>query len=313
MKTRTLLPAFITCTAIMTGMPVNASTPHANFNPFLQSLGLRVTDKPSNASWQLQGELSLSNEYQRETRENELLILDYEQLRLDLSLQHRLNDNWRIGVNAGFFNQGGGFGDAVIDGWHDFFSLPENGRNQVPRDQFNIRYQRNGQTIIDLDKGNGLAYASVNVSRSLGQNRGLHWTLSLPGSDSYQIASTARPTLSMAYSQHWAHDKLGQFSAEAGFSYRDKNGALAALQNEWLFSGSVGWTYPLFETIGILLQLDANSAAYQDTGLATLESAAGVISVALTTKRWRLGFREDLLLGKGSPDFGLFFSLHHRL
>jgi hypothetical protein len=312
MKIHPLLPALFACTT-MVPAAANAGTPHGNFSPFLQSLGLQLADTPTDSRWQLKGEVSLTNEFQREASANESLVLDYEQLRLDVSAQRRLNEHWSISISAGFFNQDGGFADSLIDGWHEFFSLPENGRDNAPRDQFSIRYERDGVTLIDLDEGNGLAYAGIGASRTLGQNRALHWTLSVPGSDRYQIAPASKPTLSMAYSQHWDHNTLGQFNAQVGASFRGTAGTLATLQREWLFTGSMGWTYPLLDNIGLRLQLDANSAVYRDTGFETLEAAAGVITVALKTKRWQLGFREDLLIGKGSPDFGVFLSLQHTL
>jgi hypothetical protein len=45
------------------------------------------------------------------------------------------------------FNEAGSF-DAAIEGWHDFFGMPQGGRLSRPRNQLDIIDTKNGQTLF---------------------------------------------------------------------------------------------------------------------------------------------------------------------
>src|SRR5690606_36588858 len=45
---------------------------------------------------------------------------------------------------------GGGMLDSMIENWHDWFGLPNGGRDQIARDQYRYQYLRGGQPPMQL-------------------------------------------------------------------------------------------------------------------------------------------------------------------
>lgn len=305
---------FRTLTGIITTLlscPAIASSLHGNLNPFVQHAALMSYQDRASKTWEIDTEISLTNEYQIERSANEELTLDYEQLRLDLNGQYQLNPRWALKIHSTFYSQSGGFGDAIIDGYHTSLSLPENGRDLAPRDGFAIRYQRNGQTLVQSAKGSGLGKLALGVSRRYDNGMAMHFMIKLPSGNHHRFIGSQSFAASTAVSQQWQVKEYGQIYVQFGLSIIDRSGPLSSLQKPWVATLSSGWNWPLFQNIGLNLQIDLNSASHRDTSLKTLQASAGTLSLALQStnlsgRQWQLGFREDIIRGQGSPDFGIY-------
>ncbi len=62
--------------------------------------------------------------------------IDAETRELRLEFDYGVTPRFELGVDLPLFWRGGGVLDEAIDGWHDFFDMPEGGRPDVPADQF---------------------------------------------------------------------------------------------------------------------------------------------------------------------------------
>jgi len=83
------------------------------------------------------------------------LRLDGETARAELRAAWGLGKSWDIEVELPLMYASGGTLDGFIDAFHQFFGLPQNGRNHHPRDQFDIQAIRDQpgvgmQTLYEL-------------------------------------------------------------------------------------------------------------------------------------------------------------------
>lgn len=106
------------------------------------------------------------------TRSLERLVFDAESITLTgrWQWQHR---GWRFGVDVPLNYESGGVLDRPIDEFHQLFGLPEGDRPNLPLDDLQILYTRNGTDRFDV-QGNdwGLGETHVHVGRALTQSPG---------------------------------------------------------------------------------------------------------------------------------------------
>ena len=80
---------------------------------------------------------------QEENRGGESLVIDVENYRYELGIRYR-QDKWLARLDLPFVSNSAGKLDGAIDDWHKFFGLPEGKRDEFPRNELNIDYQRDG-------------------------------------------------------------------------------------------------------------------------------------------------------------------------
>src|SRR3546814_1931710 len=85
-------------------------------------------------------------------RGGEDLLLDGESLRLGPSGRIR-HGQWLFGAELPLLFTGGGSLDGLIENWHDWFGLPNGGREQRPRGKYAYRYNDNGIGVLDDEHG----------------------------------------------------------------------------------------------------------------------------------------------------------------
>ncbi len=93
------------------------------------------------------------------------LLLDGEILRLALQYRWQL-DRLTLWAEAPLLITGGGVLDRSIENWHDWFGLPNGGRDQIERDQYRYRYVRDGVTVFDID-GSDTAVGDLRAGASV--------------------------------------------------------------------------------------------------------------------------------------------------
>jgi len=78
--------------------------------------------------------------------------------------------------------RGGGILDGFIDGWHDFFSQPQGGRDQIDRDEFTIFGKLDdGRTFSISDSGTRLGDPALGIKHMLNPNAESAPVLALAG------------------------------------------------------------------------------------------------------------------------------------
>jgi hypothetical protein len=268
--------------------------------------------------------LDWSSEYYEAQSGTESLSLDAETQRYALRYRRGFGgsvvsvNGWEWGVELPLLSSGGGSLDSLIENWHDTFGLPNGGRENAPRDRYLIRYQRDGQTLLDLSEGeSGLGDARLSLAAALGERWVVRALLQLPTGDADRLSGGhAGGALWADYSLGLGETERYRLSLSGGLSASATDGPLGELQQPLVavagasFSGPL-WPALLGATEGVL-QLDAHSALYQDSELEPLggDSLQVAFGLRLPTPlgRLELAIQEDLAVNT-APDFSLHFAL----
>jgi hypothetical protein len=96
--------------------------------------------------------LVITNTVNTESKKDETIYLDYEAYRFNLSYQYGLNKNWNVKIDVPVMHQSGGIFDSPIDSFHKLMGLPKGQRSSIKDNQYNVIYNSQSQTRIDLDK-----------------------------------------------------------------------------------------------------------------------------------------------------------------
>lgn len=261
--------------------------------------------------------LDFTNEYVQEgTCAAECMTLDGETARLRFTHRVGLGSGWDFALEVPYLDAGGGFLDGWIEDWHDWFGLPNGGRELAPQDRYLFRYERGGSVLLEETRGySGLGDAQLTLGRRVGRRSVLRTMVKLPTGDERRLAGGTwggalwleRP---LALPARWA----GYFSL--GVSSNERGEVLPQMQNTTVAFGGVGLLAPLSRYVRLSLQLQAHGRLYDDSDLTPLARAGVPLTVALNIGSGRrgaldIGFQEDPSVN-GSPDFAAFASLTWR-
>lgn len=92
---------------------------------------------------------AFSNVFELEVSGTTVLRFDMEMWRQALTFKYGITDNIETGIELPFIINGGGFLDGSLNWYHDFWGLPNSGRELVPNNEFAFTLIQNGQTLID--------------------------------------------------------------------------------------------------------------------------------------------------------------------
>ena len=258
---------------------------------------------PAGQGWSLQ--LDLSNEFVVQQEPGESLILDSETASLRPNWQGRYGV-WALGVDLQFLHQGGGFMDGPIQDWHEFFGLPNAGRERRSEDQLQIQYQREGNTRIDSqDSGAGLGDTQLWLGRSLGEHS--HWrvALSLPTGDEAQLRGSGELGVGGWLESQWQGSRFSGFTA-VGLSHNPAGGLLAELRRETIGYAGAALNWRWTEWLLMRSQLYAHSPLYENTRIEALERPGLQLSLGGTLNFGAVAvdilFQEDVVT-TSSSDF----------
>lgn len=258
-------------------------------------------------------QLDWTNEFANVAAGSESLLLDGEGLRLGLRQAWQAGDfGWSIELPL--WATGGGMLDSGIETWHDWFGLPNAGREQRPRDEQRYRYVRDGQVRLDQSGGaSGLGDLRLGGAWCGAGSGCWRAQLQLPTGDADRLLGGGLGGAAW-YERPWhTADAAWSGSLAAGLAAVDGDGALAALQEPvlpfaWL---SVGRRLATRWEAG--LQFYWHGAAYRDSGLDALQQAGGQLAFGLryrdaAGRLWNLGLQEDLIT-ESSPDFSIHLAV----
>jgi len=262
--------------------------------------------------------LEWSNEFYLQSAAGESLTLDGETERLALRYRagiapvfgHALE--WSLELPILF--TGGGVMDSGIESWHRTFGLPNSNRDDVPQDQYRIRYARDGVTLFDLDKGgSGLADLRLGLGLALGERWTLRSLLQLPtGSANHLRGGSTGGALWVDYSLPLSESRRAALLLSGGVSASSTNGPLADLQRPVVAVGGVVLLLPIYGALDGVVQINAHSKLYKGSNLDPLSRAGAPLVFGLRLPYQRLVFDLAVLEDpsvNASPDFGLLFGI----
>lgn len=262
--------------------------------------------------------LDLSNEYVLEQDGDEELLLDGESLRYAFGYGRSWGERGDWQVEVPVLNVEGGFGDDLIEGWHDIFSLPNGGREKAPQDRFLYRYLRDGVRLLEVDDG-GTTLGDVLLSAGWqwGEGLMLRGQLKLPTGDEDKLAGGNAGVAAWAdYALPFSAGSGASGYLSAGLSINDESDVLADLQNQVIPFGGLGVGYRLFGAFELFAQVYAHTALFEDTEIGALQRPGvqltlGARHCSASGLCLELSFQEDPAVGV-SPDFGLRFAVSSR-
>jgi len=243
----------------------------------------------------------------------ECILLDGETSRLRLTHRRGLGDGWDMSFEVPLLDRGGGFLDGWIQDWHDFFGLPNGGRELAPDGRYRFQYTR--QNVVLLDEtggGTGVGDSTITLGRRLGQRSALRGMAKLPtGDDDSFEGGVAGYALWLEHGAALA-PRVDSFIA-LGVSYSERGPALAQMQRREVVFGGVGLAIPVTNTVRLALQVQGHGRLFDGSGMTPLERPGMPLSVGLqfrTSARgsFEIGFQEDPSVN-GSPDFAAYLTL----
>lgn len=273
-------------------------------------------------SWRIGLEHSMANVFVVDETATESSTIDGEIAVTSLFWRYRLTPLTEVALTAPWIRHGGGIWDSTIDRWHDWFSLPDGGRDPAQRNQLRYRYVREG-TVWQFDnatEGPGdirLAWRQQPGADQMGTL--LQFELSLPTGDADRLTGCECWQLAGGTSQAWqTRTSLGPLSTfvAAGLQWRSPSELPGdEWLQDWTASVRAGAALAFTTDWQLQLQLDSHTPLY-DSDLTELGGIPAQLTTGLTyrlSSRWSAGvaFAEDLH-PTASPDFvTLVRVIHH--
>lgn len=309
-------------------------TPFHTFNqsPLVQIFGLPAAEaailQPVGRSWSLLA-LDIANGFAQDTTPRDRILLDGESYRITLVLRHGITEKLEAGVDIPWVGHGAGVFDSFIEGWHDFFGLPQGGRKEAPRNRLLYSYDRYGQEHLRLDDSTfGLGDIRFTGGLQLYHDRqpnvravALRTSIKLPtgsstklhGSGSTDIALwlTARDDYPLSGS--WGH--LTLFGAGGGMAMTSGD-VLQDQQRNLVGFGSLGLGWSPTEWLALKTQISGNTPFHRDSDLPELDNPSLLLTIGGTLAfspdtALDIGVSEDLAVST-APDVALHLGLSHR-
>lgn len=258
----------------------------------------------------------------------EQMFLDGELYRWSLIGRYGLGQNLELGFELPYVVQEGGFLDGFIVGWHDFFGLPQGGRNIFPRNRMKYQYTRDGVSRLDARPAtNGISDMSLLAGYQLYAHRddqnhdtlALRAQLKLPTGDSSDMLGSGSTDLSLFITgsrnsrSEWG--VLGSFASLGGMYGSDGNILKQQRQNLAGF-GSIGTGWAPAEWIAFKLQCHFTTPLYKDSNLRELGTWTALLTMGGTLKfpdnyLLDIGVGEDILVNS-APDVTFNLALSKR-
>lgn len=266
--------------------------------------------------------LQIANHFTGANTSSETLSLDGETRRLTLLGRQGLSGNKEWGFELPFVSHNGGFLDMSIEGFHDIFNMPQNGRTDLPRNRIDYRYTRQGVDVVNLGHavsgvGDARLFAGkpiVTQAASSGYTAAWRVSLKLPTGDDAELLGSGSTDLATWLSMATTRppDKWNLYGG-GGLLLMSEGNVMPAQQRHAVVFGALGISRRFFPQVSINAQLDAHSPFYNDSGLRQLGEYAIVGLLGLDwefapQKFLTFSMSEDLMVG-ASPDVAFNLSL----
>lgn len=258
--------------------------------------------------------LDLISEFSDLEAPGERFRADGEILKLALSTSGRFSERSFWSVRLPLLHQGGGFMDRIIVDWHDFFGLPQGGRDQAPNDQYRFYYERDGEVLLDVqDGGNRLGDLEIAWHFEPADDWLLGVQLRAPTGDGDKLSGGGAWGTALWITRELRAGPVSGF-VSAGSAFNERGDLLPEQQRRVTPFGGAGLGLDIASWLTGLVQVYAHRAPYTQTGIEGLGrdsvqlSVGGIFRLGQST-RLHLLFQEDLGV-HASPDFSMQAALY---
>jgi hypothetical protein len=258
-----------------------------NLNPLVAIFGLPAWDTvPIGTRFGVTGEVA--NHYRFSVRGNDLLMLDGETVRTNLSLTHGFASGWSLGVEVPHYRVGGGVLDDLIDGWHSAFNLPDGGRNARAEGEFLYRVgDVSAPSLVLTEPQSGIGDTQLKFARLVGRDQGfvVQASVKLPTGDEDLLAGSGSGDWSLTVLRTrplLARRRVAGYFWGVGLVRAGDPHNIDFDANTWVPTGVVGGSWQVLPKFGLKGQLDAHGAFF-DTPLEEI----GEPAIQATLSAWR--------------------------
>lgn len=214
----------------------------------------------------------------------ESLFFDGETHRTTLKLSRGWSGGREVGIEIPYVRHSGGFLDSFIEGWHDFFGLPQGGRDQMPPNQLLYQYRRDGIDRVNLSQA---AAGIGDVRLTLGQawtqgdqgatDATLRFSLKVPTGDSDRLLGSGAPDaavwISIACREATCTGPLSWYGG-GGLLWVGRGDVLPDQQRRVVGFGSGGLHWKAFQRVTLAAQIDGHTPFYTGSELRPLSDTS---------------------------------------
>lgn len=230
-----------------------------------------------------------------EAASRETLLLDGEAYRMTIAARYGVGERFEAGIDIPFVGHNGGVFDSFIEGWHDFFGLPQGGRKEAPHNRLAYRYTKNGTERLSVDDSNaGIGDIRLTGGYQLYRSDdprqravSLRGSLKLPTGDSGTLHGSGSVDTALwidasdDYRLSTGHLTLfGSF----GGMMMTRGDVLPDQQRNVAGFGTLGTGWAPAEWIAFILQLSGHTPFYDGSDLKELSSNSLQLNIGGTLK-----------------------------
>jgi len=263
--------------------------------------------------------LNISNNFTSSSSGSERVNIDGETYETALFYQRGLSESLALEIYVPYVVHGGGFADNLIEDWHDWLGLDDDGRPDVPRNQLNYSATLGGETVAIDGNEQGLGDIQLGLAWRLldqpQQQLTLRSQLKLPTGSSSKLIGSGGTDLSL--SLNYLHSHLFStnnlfFAGSAGMLFMEDGDVLPDNQENLVGFGSITLGWNATKTITFKAQLDGHSAFYdsalKELGDTSVQATLGGSLALSPTTRLDLAVVEDIAVNT-APDVTFFIGL----
>jgi len=297
-------------------------------NPiYLQTLGLTPTRAKAitPGSIEMRLDMAYSNIFEQGTSATNRLDLDLETMRLALHLIRGFKNGFELGVEIPFYHSGGGFLDAFIQDFHNFFHLPNGGRSRVPNNQYNYKFYSAGRLVYNVPSQSfGLGDISIRIKKLVAEEGDAQPGIALFADLKFPTGMNSRGLgngafdfgLGMAVEKSYKRIH-GYLNVE--YVVSAVNNVLENFMYHNMLAYAAAFEVTLLDTWSVIAQLAGSTPMLGNTGIDEWDGIPMNLIIGFKGCEpgllggndliWQAGFSEDILASGPSVDFTAFLSI----
>lgn len=289
-----------------------------NQSPLIQIHGLPAMD---NARVVPRGRTAVilsvdaANNYAVDSNPTERITLDGETYRFVAAGRYGVARGVEIGLDIPYVVHSGGFLDGFIEGFHNFFGLPNGGRENAPRDRLLYQYSVNGSDRINFtDSSHGIGDVRLSGALQLHDSDNaavtLRAMLKLPTGNANRLQGSGGVDFSMWFtaSEDWKLPSLGHLTGFGGFGgmVMGDGDILPSQQRTVAAFGSLGLGWSPIEWLALKVQANGHTSLYEGSSVREVNRGSiqlvsgGAVAFSKYTSL-DIGVSEDVIV-ETSPD-----------
>ena len=263
----------------------------------------------------------IATHFVSQASERERVFFDGETQKHNVNLRWGLSPRWELSAHLSSIKHDGGFVDAYVNRWHDFFGMSDGGRSTLPEDQ--IRFQFDGiERQSSLDRPvSGQSDSTLELSYVVERQQALQIAYAVGykasnGSSEQWLGSGVDGVYGVArFSGAHQRDLPLYWHGQFGVTGVGESALMGAQQKDWFWFTGLSAEWLLNDRWSLIAQLDSHSALMKSEVDAVGETA-GMLSLGLRRqlgRQWALdvSFAEDIVV-ESAPDIIFQASLHFR-